>query len=207
MAARQNVVKANAEQQVCPWILLWPSGTPRKPPVGERSDSFPADDVVYNTIFPVGGQCLQLDLHAQLLLSFWSSSLSIKTPLTSTHILLWCPFILQFLLFLDRENTTDSPLLQHLSCYFKLLNHPNKIGLTRTVEFWAVMLRLMRTAQKWCISSWMCHFFSNVLFPFPHNFSLLFSIPPKCTSFAGRLGTGFYFRNILFSCRICGSFV
>lgn len=66
---------------------------------------------------------------------------------------------------------TDSLLLLHLSCYFKILNHPNKIGLTRTVEFCAIMHRLIRTAWEWYISSWMCHFFSDILFPFPHNFS------------------------------------
>lgn len=70
---------------------------------------------------------------------------------------------------------TDSLLLLHLSCYFKTLNHPNKIGLTRTVEFCAIMHRLIKTAWEWYISSWMCHFFSDILFPFPHNFS---SHPP-----------------------------
>lgn len=74
---------------------------------------------------------------------------------------------------------TDSLLLLHLSCYFKILNHPNQIGLTRTVEFCAITHRLIRTAQEWYISSWMCHFFSDIPFPFPCSFSSFPPLPKK----------------------------
>lgn len=99
----------------------------------------------------------------------------------------------------DRENMTDSLLLLHLSCYFKILNHLNQIGLTRTVEFCAITHRLIRTAQEWYISSWMCHFFSDIPFPFPCSFSSFSPLPKNhhfCTKTWNRLLFGKYFVHL-----------
>lgn len=68
---------------------------------------------------------------------------------------------------------TGTLLLLYLCCYFKILNHPNRIGLTRAVEFCAIMCRVIRTAWKSYISSRMCHFFSDILFFHIFFFSFL----------------------------------
>lgn len=114
---------------------------------------------------------------------------------------------------------TDTLLLLYLRCYFKILNHPNRIGLTRAVEFCAIMCRVIRTAWKSYISSRMCHFFSDILFF--HIFCFFLSQPPLGTDplpptspshtpppptsiFAGRLGIVFYLGNSPFSGLIGG---
>lgn len=112
-AVRQNILRTKAVQQIFPWIVLWSSGILRKIPVGKGSDSFLVAAAALSTVPQLGSQCCQEQGPVPAAESVCTTSAILSSPFwvlllsQLPHILLWCPFIHQFLLFLGRQRKYD----------------------------------------------------------------------------------------------------